>query len=113
MDLRDVLVLSLGDADLAPDADPFLLRKGFWNDPDARRFAVINYGPWDRLDGDAPFLEGVGSKPKGANFYPADVTREELEEVVKLGPTYSPVFDVVSRSVPIKVELANTMAAAA
>jgi hypothetical protein len=50
------------------------------DDPDARRFAVVNYGPWDRLDGDAPFLEGRGPKPKGANFYPADVTREELEE---------------------------------
>jgi len=48
-------------------------------DPDARRFAVINYGPWDRLAGDEPFIEGVGAKPKGANLYPADVTKDELE----------------------------------
>ena len=47
--------------------------------PDARRFAEINYGPWDRLAGDAPFLPGVGPRPKGANFYPADMTAEELE----------------------------------
>ena len=47
-------------------------------DDDQRRFAEINYGPWDRLDGNAPFVDGVGPKPKGANFYPPDMTKEEL-----------------------------------
>jgi hypothetical protein len=47
---------------------------------DARRFARINYGPWDRLEGDRPFLTGYGQKPLGARFYPADMTREELEQ---------------------------------
>ncbi|NKB89976.1 MAG: Zn-dependent hydrolase [Acidobacteria bacterium] len=45
-----------------------------------RRFAEINFGPWDRLDDNAPFLPGVGDKPQGANFYPADATRVEVEE---------------------------------
>ena len=45
----------------------------------ARRLVEINYGPWDRLDGDAPFIEGVGTKPAGANLYPADMTAEEFE----------------------------------
>ncbi len=49
------------------------------NDPQARRFAEINYGPWDRLEGNRPFVPGVGPKPPGSNLYPADVTREELE----------------------------------
>lgn len=44
-----------------------------------RKFAEINYGPWDRLDGNAPFLEGVGEKPAGANYYPKDMTKEEFE----------------------------------
>lgn len=44
-----------------------------------RRFAEINYGPWDRLSGNEPFLPGVGQKPLGANFYPEDMTREEFE----------------------------------
>lgn len=44
-----------------------------------RRFAEINYGPWDRLNGNEPFVEGVGQKPLGANFYPADMTKEEFE----------------------------------
>ena len=43
-------------------------------------YVDINYGPWDRLDGNKPFIEGVGSKPAGANFYPADMTKEEFEQ---------------------------------
>ena len=46
---------------------------------DARLFADQNYGPWDRLDDQKPFIEGAGVKPLGANFYPADMTREEFE----------------------------------
>ena len=49
-------------------------------DAKTRRFAEINYGPWDRLDGDKPFVKGVGAKPLGANFYPADMSKEEFEE---------------------------------
>lgn len=45
----------------------------------ARRLVEINYGPWDRLGGDAPFIEGVGAKPAGANLYPADMTTDEFE----------------------------------
>lgn len=51
-------------------------------DPALRRYAEINYGPWDRLDDNEPFLEGVGPKPPGANIYPADVTAEEFEKAV-------------------------------
>lgn len=46
--------------------------------PATRKFADINYGPWDRLQGDAPFLTGVEEKPLGAQFYPSDMTKEEL-----------------------------------
>ncbi len=45
----------------------------------ARRFAELNYGPWDRLDGDRPFIAGIGQKPAGANFYPEDMSKEEFE----------------------------------
>lgn len=48
-------------------------------DEKARRFAEINYGPWDRLNNNEPFLEGVGPKSPGANFYPKDMTKEEFE----------------------------------
>lgn len=45
-----------------------------------RRFIEINYGPWDRLNGNKPFVPGLGEKPAGANFYPADMSKEEFEE---------------------------------
>ena len=48
-------------------------------DPAMRRFVEINYGPWDRLAGNAPFVPGVGAKPPGAGFYPLDLTKEEFE----------------------------------
>jgi Peptidase family M49 len=49
------------------------------DDPQEKRFAAINYGPWDRLADEQPFMEGVGEKPLGANLYPADITREEFD----------------------------------
>jgi hypothetical protein len=48
-------------------------------DPDAKQFAMINYGPWERLNDNKPFISGIGEKPKGVNFYPADMTKEEFE----------------------------------
>ncbi|MBM3403734.1 MAG: Zn-dependent hydrolase [Bacteroidetes bacterium] len=45
-----------------------------------RAFAMINYGPWERLNGNKPFMEGFGEKPAGANFYPVDMTKEEFEK---------------------------------
>jgi len=44
-----------------------------------RRYAELNYGPWDRLNDNEPFMAGVGEKPAGARLYPADMTREEFE----------------------------------
>ncbi|MBA6232400.1 MULTISPECIES: dipeptidyl-peptidase 3 family protein [unclassified Colwellia] len=49
-------------------------------DEKAREFARINYGPWDRLDGDKPFLSGYEAKALGAEFYPSDLTKEEFEK---------------------------------
>lgn len=50
-------------------------------DERARRFAAMNYGPWDRLDGEKPFVAGVGQKPLGAQFYPEDMSRDEFNGV--------------------------------
>jgi hypothetical protein len=48
-------------------------------DPATRRFVEVNYGPWDRLAGNVPFVSGVGPKPDVAGFYPLDMTREEFD----------------------------------
>lgn len=49
-------------------------------DPAARKFAEINYGPWDRLNGNQPFLQGFEAKPAGANYYPTDMSKAEFEQ---------------------------------
>lgn len=56
------------------------------SDPDVRRYVEINYGPWDRLVGNEPFVEGAGPKPPGANYYPADITKEEFEAAAAESP---------------------------
>ena len=45
------------------------------------RFITINYGPWERLKNNEPFIEGFSDKPAGANFYPADMTKEEFDRM--------------------------------
>lgn len=49
------------------------------SDPDVKLYAEINYGPWDGLNNEASFVEGIGAKPAGAQFYPQDMTMEEWE----------------------------------
>ncbi len=44
-----------------------------------RQYVSIHYGPWDRLADNAPFVDGYGEKPPGANFYPQDMTVDEFE----------------------------------
>jgi len=48
-------------------------------DENAKAFAEINYGPWDRLNDNAPFIAEAGIKPLGANLYPSDMTKTEFE----------------------------------
>jgi hypothetical protein len=51
-----------------------------------RRFVEINYGPWDRLANDRPFVPGAAPKSPGANYYPHDMTKGEFEATVADGP---------------------------
>jgi len=59
------------------DREPFLASL---TDARTRQFAEYNYGPWDRLAENRPFVPGVGPKPLGSRFYPTDMTREEFEQ---------------------------------
>ena len=49
------------------------------SEPAVEKFIKINYGPWERLNTNEPFLDGFGEKPAGANFYPVDMTKAEFE----------------------------------
>jgi hypothetical protein len=59
-----------------PDREALLAKAA---DPDTRRLVELNYGPWDLLADDKPFVDGVGPRPPGLNFYPAEMTKEEFE----------------------------------
>jgi hypothetical protein len=59
-----------------PDRDAALASM---SSEDEIRFFRINYGPWERLNGNLPFLPDYGPKPQGSGFYPHDMTREEFE----------------------------------
>ncbi|MFA8342728.1 MAG: peptidase [Rhodothermaceae bacterium] len=51
----------------------------------------INVGPFDRLDHNKPFY-GTETKPEGANYYPADITKEEFENWIKNHPEDEKAF---------------------
>jgi hypothetical protein len=75
--------------------DEVLARAG--DDAWLRRFVEINYGPWDRLADNEPFLDGVGPKPAGANFYPPDMTDEEFEAAAADDPALRGLYTLVRR----------------
>ena len=67
-----------------------------------------------RLEGDIDLHGFLGLRddvPKGYEeirmfvTIDADVPPEKLEEIVNLGPTFSPVFDTITRAVPVSVQL--------
>jgi hypothetical protein len=78
------------------DRSELLARAG--DDPWLQRYIEINYGPWDRLAADEPFVEGVGPKPAGANFYPHDMTDEEFEAAAREQPTLRSLYTLVRRA---------------
>ena len=60
----------------------------------------INFGPFDRLDHDKPFI-GENDKPLGANFYPEDMTKEEFTKWINDHPDdenyFTSEFTVIRR----------------
>ncbi|MDF1697683.1 MAG: hypothetical protein P1U56_17690 [Saprospiraceae bacterium] len=84
-------------------------------DEQTKAFVNINYGPWDRLNGNKPFVEGVGEKPMGANYYPNDMTKEEFEKSTL--ENKSGLYNFIRRnedgslkSVPYHVQFKNQVA---
>ncbi|MBI4645388.1 MAG: Zn-dependent hydrolase [Bacteroidia bacterium] len=48
-------------------------------DSAALAYTKINYGPWDRMEGDISFLKGYAKPFAGALYYPSDITKQEFE----------------------------------
>ncbi|OFX46084.1 MAG: Zn-dependent hydrolase [Bacteroidetes bacterium GWA2_30_7] len=64
-------------------------------DEATKKFALINYGPWDNLDGNKSFINGYGVKAAGAFFYPEDMTKEEFEKFES--PDKTSLYTVIRR----------------
>jgi hypothetical protein len=85
-----------------------------------RRYIEINYGPWDRLRDNEPFVPGVGPKPAGANLYPAAMTDDEFQADAADDPALRSLYTLVRRNpqgvltpVPYHVAFQEQHAAAA
>lgn len=83
---KKMLLLLFKAADLADDifwlqnvGDKESFLAGI-DDPALKRYAEINYGPWDELNDLKPFIKGYGPKPPGAEFYPHNMTKEQFEK---------------------------------
>jgi len=46
-------------------------------------YFLLNKGPWSELDENRAFLPGIAPKGDGANFYPANATRDEVDVWMK------------------------------
>jgi len=89
---------------------------------DLDHFFRINFGPWDRLDEDSPFV-GTMAKPAPAGYYPEDLTTEEFEAFIKANPDQEDAlrgfFTVIRRegdglkAVPYNVEYKDFLERAA
>jgi hypothetical protein len=64
-------------------------------DEATRTYCDINYGPWDRMFGNEAILEGVKAKPRGANYYPDDISEEEFRIASKIDSRLSSPFTMV------------------
>lgn len=84
-------------------------------DPAVKAFAMIQYGAWDRLGEEKPFIPGWGDRPLGCNYYPLDMTKEEYEALNDTG--YFSQYTVIRRDekgalkiVPYHEEYADRLA---
>jgi hypothetical protein len=57
-----------------------------------QKYFKINFGPFDRLAADKPFINLQVKKPNGANFYPAKMTKEKFEAHLQANPDDEKAF---------------------
>ncbi len=50
-------------------------------DNNTKQFFMINYGPWEHLNNNKSFIDGIGEKSDCGNFYPSDMKKEEFEKL--------------------------------
>src|SRR5687768_1371912 len=92
---REVVNLLIQAADLmseiykrqaTPDYDKLRAEVAAKNDPELLDRFDTFFGPWDSLEEDKAFF-GDRPKPPGANFYPADLSKEQFDAYLKAHPS--------------------------
>ncbi|MBL7976914.1 MAG: Zn-dependent hydrolase [Bacteroidetes Order II. Incertae sedis bacterium] len=68
-----------------------------YTDPAVQAYIRVNYGPWDFLHANTPFIPGVGPKPDGANYYPKDMSKAEFEAAAATNPALKDPYTMVRR----------------
>lgn len=84
-----------------PELETELMKEGNQDYDILRKYFKVNFGPFDRLAARKPFINLEEKQPKGANFYPQDITKEEFEEYIKANPgdekAFTSNFTVIRR----------------
>lgn len=78
----------------SPDGLEWRKKLAQLRDPESRtlfHYLMINYGAYDRLDDNAPIM-GEQPKPKGANYYPTDLKKEEFNAWLETHPEDEKAF---------------------
>jgi hypothetical protein len=68
-----------------PDYDRLRAEVAAKNDPKLLEKFDAFYGPWDSVEDNKPFF-GDTPRPAGAGFYPADLTKDELDKYIAAHP---------------------------
>ena len=68
-----------------PDYDKLRAEVAAKNDPKLLEKFDAFFGPWDSIEDNKPFF-GDKERPAGAGFYPADLTKDELDKYIAAHP---------------------------
>lgn len=90
------------------------------SDTTKRRAVTHNYGPWNRLRNNEPFVKGAAPRPPGANFYPKDASPDALTAAAQTRDTLRAPHTIVRRlpdgsltALPYHLFFAESMSTAA
>ena len=65
-------------------------------DENTKKYAMINYGPWDILNNNSPYMDSIDKKHEGVNYYPLDMTKEEFNAFE--GENKASLYTVIRRN---------------
>ena len=77
---------------LQVDPDNLKIREALLDSKDHLEMFDIMFGSWNRLEHEMPFINNK-EKPKGAGFYPENMTKQEFTDHIKNNPMQAAEFE--------------------